>query len=460
MDTAGSKEFSVVIRITEFSSLNGQLADFENEEHRQQYVKHFFLNKYGHGSGTLKVAQKQTKVKLTWIAPKHDEKAEEAHNEALVLARQKNYQEAISKWIKAISINSSDPDYYFNVGIAFFELKNFTEAIENFNKALSLCPIYYKAHLILGTVYLKTRKFDKAEQYLQESLVFYPDHPLAFLNLGAVYSILKRYDDGIKMFLRSIELSPKEVRAHFGLAKIYSLRGEREKANLHYKRVIEIGANPQLTNHAKRAMAATSQGASTQALSPEDSADVHNIERYYQEGYNAFLYSDYNKAVQMYTIYLKHKADDDFVWYSLGEACLRAGQVKRAIEAFEKAVAENGTKALYFKELAIAYSYVGDNENAVRCIEEVEKLDNLDSILLSVFGKILIQKQEYEHAIEKLELALKKNPANLLAKFNYAIAALQNNQRGVALDQLNEIVQLKVNTPIKMEAETLLSANQ
>ncbi|MFQ5648473.1 MAG: tetratricopeptide repeat protein [bacterium] len=453
MKAQQDKEFSVVIRLSEFASLNGQLSNFEREDQRQEFVKHFFLNKYGHGGGKLRVAQKQSKVKLTWIQPRFDENAEGAHERALAAARLKDYKEAIQNWVKAISLNPADPDYYFNLGIAFFELKNFIEAIENFNKALDLCPIYYKAHLILGTVYLKIRKFQKAEKYLQESLIFYPNHPLAYLNLGAVYSILKRYDDGIRMFLRSIELSSNEVRAHFGLAKIYSLRGEVDKANRYFKNVIDIGRNHQLTNHAKRAMISTPMAGNIEL----SNIDTKNIEKYYQEGYNAFLFSDYEKAVQMYTIYLRQKPDDDFVWYSLGEASLRAGYLQKAAEAFEKAIAINRSKGLYYKELALTFVYLDDTERTIKCLEQATKLGKVDSVSNTIWGKALIQQGNYDDALRKLEEAVRLNPTNLFAKYNLAIAAMKNNEVDAAISHLQEIIRTPINSPIKMEAENLIA---
>lgn len=455
-----SKDFAVVLRLSSFDDLNGRIVD-QSDAESAPFVQTFFQNRYGDGDGggKLQIHRKQSKVRLVWNQPRYEPDAEEAHNSALACAKNKNFQEAINHWVRAISINPSDPDYYFNLGIAFFEKKNFQEAVENLRRAITLCPIYYKAHLILGTVYLKIRKFDRAEEYLRESLIFYPSHPLAYLNLGAVYSILKRYDEGISMFLKCIELSTNEVRAHFGLAKIYSLRGDSQSANRYFKNVIEINTNPTLTNHAKRAMVAVAGPDAEIHSNSAGQVNVHagNVEKYYQLGYTSFLNSDYETAAEMYSAYLSLKANDDFVWYSLSQALLRSGKSQLACDALTKAIGINPSKGLYRKELALAYSYGGQDQNALGCLNEAEKLGKVDSAMYALWGKILLQQGDQVSALEKLEKALNLDSNNLLAKFNLALAAMASGDRDVALNHLHDILRTPIKSPLKMEAEGLLT---
>ncbi|NIR47535.1 tetratricopeptide repeat protein [candidate division KSB1 bacterium] len=388
-----------------------------------------------------------------------DQQAEQFHKIALMHAKNKNFVEAINSWVKAISLNSNDPDYYFNLGIAFFEIKNYKESIENLNKALSLCPIYYKAHIILGTVYLKVRQFEDSEQHLKESINFYPNHALAYLNLGAVYSILKRYDDAITAFSKALELSPNEVRAHFGIGKIYSLKNDSEKANSYFKRVIELDQKGQLANHAKRAMMSkpveNGEGASESVESVE-AVNTSDYERLYQEGYKAFLFTDYNKAIMMYNGYLKRKPDDDFVWFSLSEAYLRAGNTQKAIEALQKAISINANKAIYYKELAIAYNYLDDEGKVIDCLDKAKRLGKSDSVTNTLWGKFLLKSNRHSDAIETLEQAVKRNSNNLLAKFHLALAYLEINQKNFAISYLKEIISSPINSPLKMEAQSAL----
>ncbi len=458
-----NKEFSAIVSLDRISTINGDLSRLNSSEARQSFVENFFHEKYGDGGGALSVFEDGGQVRLRWQQRKVDSSAEKAHFEALKQAKGKNYAEAIGNWVKAISLNPSDPDYYFNLGIAFFELKNYKESVENLRSALNLCPIYFKAQLILGTAYLKMRKYDPAEEHLRESMIFYPNHPLVYLNLGAVYSIQRKYDDAVKMFLRTIELAPDEVRAHFGLGKIYALKRDFEKATSYYSNVVEINKNPELTRHAKRAMAVTPQTSGDTATPialegvPVAKADAKQVEKYYQEGFRAYLFTDYERAIQMYRTYLHHRPKDDFVWFSLGEAEMRAGNVPAAAAAFYEAIKHNPGKSLYYKELAVSSNYLDKKEEALQCLEKAEQLGKVDSIICTIWGKILIEQNKIPEALKRLEKAVQLNSNNLLARYNLAIAAIKDNQQDLASNILHEIVRAPVDSPIKTEAKSLIN---
>lgn len=454
MEASQEKYFSVIVRLNKFAGLNGELAKITNEVDREKYIKQFFLDRYGKGNGKLDLIQKKSKVKLKWYPSKIDQEAEAFHKTALTYAKNKNYTEAVNNWIKAISVNSQDPDYYFNLGIAFFELRNFKESIENLKKTLAICPIYYKSHLILGTLYLKMREFENAERHLIESIDFCPDHALAYLNLGAVYSILRRYDEGIRMFLKTLELSPNELRAYFGLGKIFSIKGDVNKANQYFKKVIDLDPQGYLANHAKRAISTIpAVDVQTQNAVPIHSTNIENL---YQEGYKAFLYSDYKRAVQMYRSYLTQKQDDDFVWSALGETLLRVGDVTKALEAFKKAAAINSNKGLYYKQLAIAFDYLGNDNELLDSLSHAKRLGKNDSTTLMLWGKLLMKQQKIDEAIAEFEQAIKLNPNNLQAKFQLALAYLKKKDMHSALIYLQEVKQAPSNTHLKMEAETII----
>ena len=305
----------------------------------------------------------------------------------------------------------------------------------------------------MGTVYLKERNFQKAEQHLRESIDFNPKIAFTYLNLGAVYSIQKKYEAGITMFTRSLELSPNEIRALFGLAKIHSIRGEPDKANQFFSRVIELDSKGRLANHAKRAMASL-PSLEDKSAGSTDAASA-GIEQLYQQGYRAYLSTDYDRSIQMYRDYLSTREDDDFVWFSLGEAYLRTGEISKAVECYQNA-AKLGPKALYYKELAIAYNYLNRESDVIDCLKKAKSLGKNDSLTDTLWGKILLTQKNYEEAVANLEQAIRKNANNLLAKFYLAVAYNKMNRTKSARNYLEDILLSPITSPLKKEAETLL----
>lgn len=383
-----------------------------------------------------------------------EDRAEVLHKNALLLARKGNLDEAIEKWTEATLINSLDPDYFFNLGIAYFEKKKYQDAIENLSRVIAICPLYLKAHLILGTAFLKIRKFEFAKKHLKRFVKFDNSNSLAYLNLGAVNSVLKEYEEGIAMFERAIALSPKEPRAYLGSAKLYSTIGNIEKANAYFRKVIDLDNKGNLANYAKRSIVA-SEAKNNETKEAKTDEIKGNPEEYYSEGYHYYVSGDYAKSASMYKKYLSIKPKDDYVWYALGEVQLRGGRPELALTSFKNAITLYPEKGLYFKELAIIFDKLNKPSKVITAILKAKELGKTDSITYCLWGKALYQLGNFEEAISKLENSLKSNRNNFLAKYYLAETLIKNDEIQEAIDYLHELKEVKIDTPLKKKAEIL-----
>ncbi|MDQ7052115.1 MAG: tetratricopeptide repeat protein [candidate division KSB1 bacterium] len=225
---------------------------------------------------------------------------------------------------------------------------------------------------------------------MKESIYFNPQNPLAILNLGAVFSIQKRYEEGVFAFQRVIELVPSEPRAYFGLGKIYSLQGKIKQANECFHKTIELDKKGLLTQHAKRAIVAEKTAISLNLKNGDTSAaakerlDEKQLEAAFAEAYKAYLFGDYQLAIELYRKYLEHKPKDDYVWFALGESFLRKGQPKEAAAAFKQAIKVSPNKALYHKQLAVAYDYLELPEKAIECAEQALRFGKKDTVVYTI----------------------------------------------------------------------------
>lgn len=391
-------------------------------------------------------------VVFKWRPDRYDERAEKLHKNALNLAREGKLEDAIKRWTQATLINPTDPDYFFNLGIAYFEKKQFQESIENLNRVLAICPLYTKTHLILGTAFLKIRKFEFAKKHLQKSINYSKPLASAYLNLGAVNSVLKYYEEGLAMFEKAIEISPKEPRAYLGIAKIYSTIGNDAKANVFFKKVIELDQKGNLANYAKRAIVSDTPANISNDDSEENQVLNQNPEEYYSEGYRLYISGDYLSAEKMYKNYLRIKSDDDYVWYALGEAQLRSNKAEDAASSFKKAIKLYPKKGLYFKELAIAFDILNKPDKVIAATSKAKELGKTDSVIYCLWGKALFDLGKYSEAIAMLEQAIETNKNNFKAKFYIAKTHIELKNTQEALDYLHELKEIKINTPLKEKA--------
>ncbi|MFZ5518403.1 MAG: tetratricopeptide repeat protein [Candidatus Zhuqueibacterota bacterium] len=403
--------------------------------------------------GAIDLFIQDQRVHFQWNMNHINIQAENLHRHAIQFARKGELNTALQKWEEATKINPSDPDYFFNLGVVYFEFKKYIESIDSLTRTLAICPIYHKAHLILGTAYLKIRKFENAKKHIEKSLKFNKNNLMALLNLGAVYSILKDYRNGIMMFEMAIEKSPGEASAYMGLAKIYSTLEDSEKSNYYFKKVIEFDKKGNLANYAKRSII------TPQINRPDDDSvelSSENPEDYYSEGYRNYIIADFDKSEKLYKKYLTLKPDDDYVWYALGEVQLRFGKAELAAESFRKAIKFSPSKGLYFKELAIVFDKAEKYDKVIAAIEKAKELGKTDSITLCLHGKALYKTNRINEAIPVLEEALQKNKNNLLAKYYLSKSLLKNEDMDDAAWYLEEILNAPMNSPLKQKSESLL----
>jgi tetratricopeptide (TPR) repeat protein len=428
----------------------------EAEKPKPEFIAQVLKNKFGDFPGEISLSVNQTDVHLKWYAPRVDAAAEKLHRKAIELARDREFNQAIENWKQAIDLNAADPDYHFYLGIAYLEIKKPQDALDPLNMVVTLCPVYPKAFLYLGTLYLKLRKFEQAEKYIRESLFFFPQYAPSYLNLGIIYSILRNHEKAIEMYQQAILLEPKEPRAFLGLAKIYSLQGEVDEANVCFHKVIELDKTQQLANYAKRAIVKTPVETTHERPQAESVESNATAEESYSEGYLCYLSGDYPKAEAMYKHYLSLKPTDAHVWFSLGEAQMRSNKLADAITSFKKAISIE-EKSTYHKELALAFCLSGQ---AILAFGEVQAAINSgkkDSLVYALGGQSLFEQQKYTEAVEMLEESIRLNRNNFRARFYLAKSLKESGKIQLAVAQLEELNNFKINFPFKQEAQQLLA---
>lgn len=441
-------ESSVTKSITATVSLEELFPDSKTRDElayaadRKSMIIRAVSSRFPTNVGKLAIQPNQDKVIVKWRAPAGNEEAETLNKQGLQLAKRRDLRTAIEKWRRAIALNPSDPDYQYNIGLAFFESKEYPKAQDRFTEALRLCPIYFKAYFVLGAIYSRMRKFKEAEAQIKQGLMFHPNNSLALINLGAIYSIQRDFDAAIRMFEKAISLSPKEPRAYLGLAKLYAARGDIDNANRCFKAVIKLDPSGRMANIARRSLRTETPTGETEA----------NAEELYAEGYRLFIAGDYAGAAKAYTRYLAVRTSDADVWSSLSACQLRSGDSIAAVESLRKAISLNPQKAGFQKQLAIAYDVRNMPEEAAAAAKRAIEMGKRDSVTLGVRGKNVYRAGRPEEALGDLQESVRLNPNNLSSHFYLALALEQNGQRELAKQHFEEVLWSKADTPLKEEA--------
>ncbi len=96
-------------------------------------------------------------------------------------------------------------EFRYKAGLTLFIQKQYQQALEEFNKALENDPDSYEAHNGKGMTYLAIGMIDRAEDEFKKALELKKDYTDAMYNLGYLYIIKKRYKDASKLFERIIK---------------------------------------------------------------------------------------------------------------------------------------------------------------------------------------------------------------------------------------------------------------
>lgn len=412
-------------------------------------IKEFILKKYHTDVGILECFINGERLILQWFPKEVDKKAESLHQEAIVLVKKKQFQKAILKWEKAVSLNDQDVIYLYKLGLVYFDMKKYSDSIKYLEKAVLICPIYYRAHLLLGINWIKLRKFRKAEYHVLESNHLNHTNILTYLNLGAIYSYQQRLNEAIEMFNATIQLSPKESRAFLGLARIYNMLNDVETANSYFKKVIELSPGTQMAEYAKRSIRVPSQDET-------DSTTIDSKEGQVAKGMGFYLSGNYDVSSQQYKEYLTLHPSDNYTWYLLGETKLRTGELTEAADCFKRAIRLNSSRGLYYKSLGVVCHYLNKSKEVITNLKKAVEMGKLDSLCWTLQGVHYSKQNKMEAAMHAFDLAMKKNPNNPLVMYHLASAYNVSKQSKKAEEMIEKILAFEYFVPIKSDAKKLL----
>ena len=180
-------------------------------------------------------------------------KVQELSNRAIELQNSSNYQEAITTYLAALSIDPHDPSIYYNLGTAYQASNDLNNAQVNYKKALDID----KNNLTYQNA-LKLVKADLANPLIQsavtkqsandlagaisdynKALELIPDDPQTYFNLGTAYQANNQADQAIQVYSKAAQLDSKgQSDAFFFLATLYEDKKNNKIAIENYQKYL------------------------------------------------------------------------------------------------------------------------------------------------------------------------------------------------------------------------------
>ena len=150
----------------------------------------------------------------------------------------RQFDRAIAEYDKAIRINPSFADNYYNRAITYRDKGQIDRAIADYGHAIRRNPRHANAYYNRAIIYRDKRQFDRAIADYGNAIRLTPNDARAYNNRGVAYYLKGQYDRAIADYDRAIKLDPKGLGRYTNRGLAYEKLGRRDKALADFRRVI------------------------------------------------------------------------------------------------------------------------------------------------------------------------------------------------------------------------------
>lgn len=136
--------------------------------------------------------------------------------------------------------NQEQANEFARQGNLFHSQKQYEQAIEAYEKAIVLFPPYRAYKFIIGEMLFELRRFEEAAHAYRETLEFTPDHEQAWNDLGKCLLLLGRHEQALQAFECAIEIEPDYVEALYYGAMAHAKLENSAKAKVYLAKALEL----------------------------------------------------------------------------------------------------------------------------------------------------------------------------------------------------------------------------
>jgi len=165
-------------------------------------------------------------------APRRPAAPSRAEQDALRLARAKNNQEEERRQVRAAA--------YFARGRTLIEQKDFNQAIDQFTKAIQMDPKDALAYYNRGLAYVAQSEYQEAIADYTSALHLNPKNALAYYHRGIAHRHLKEFDRAIGDYTRAIRLDPRLAVAYRNRGHAFAAKGDADRARADYEEAVRL----------------------------------------------------------------------------------------------------------------------------------------------------------------------------------------------------------------------------
>jgi tetratricopeptide (TPR) repeat protein len=266
----------------------------------------------------------------------------------------------------------------YDSGMRSLDAKNYEQAIVFLQQAADAEPGALDILYYLGMAYLWDEDYENARRYFE--IIIDEDDAFAPAYIGRAHALLGMDPDrGVTADLyKAVSIDEEYIEARLAWAGYKIFRGEYEDAIKDVEIALTIDPeNAQAFNFLSKIYIELNRPEEAiEAAQEAFDRDLTNTENYILLGHALLMNERADEAIPLLEIYVSHMSEDYFGWYLLGRANQEVGNTESALEIFELTYEER--KNIYEMSYYWALS--------------------------------LIDAEEYEAAIDRLQVPIRRIP--------------------------------------------------
>jgi tetratricopeptide (TPR) repeat protein len=245
---------------------------------------------------------------------------------------------------------------YQKIALIRARQSEFDEATSAYMKALELTPDSVETRLGLGDIYVRQGRAEEALAEYSRGTAMAPQNVAANFRVADAHLRLGHWNDAGAAAAKVLALEPNHLRAHYVQATVLVQIGQKEEGDRAFEQYRKLEAEARAQTDRAREIVVLNRGAATRLT----------------EGHA-------NEGIEMFLKIIESHPDAPSPYLNLGTAQSKSGQHKAAVETLQKMISRGMDSFLVYRNLAREYQLLGDMD-ASRRVEAVY-LQNLDVAL-------------------------------------------------------------------------------
>lgn len=170
------------------------------------------------------------------------ERSDKLNNQAILLASDGSYKEAIACFKRAIVIEQNNYLLWYNLGLTYRDCGELDQAILALKNAWNLCQNNCDVLETLATLYLQTKNLNQAFYYSNLGLNLFEQNPHFWNLMGVCFFQEEQFIEAAESFELAVAQNPYYIDALYNLKDTYEELGNIKGSKICEERLKELKA--------------------------------------------------------------------------------------------------------------------------------------------------------------------------------------------------------------------------